>query len=129
MDTVAEFLTRIRNAALAKHEKLDVPSSNMRVGIASILQKNGYIRSFKVARDGKQGMMRVYLRYTPNGEPMIRNISRESTPGLRKYIGSKEIPNVRHGYGVAVLSTSKGIMTGDDAKEQKLGGELLFRIW
>ncbi len=129
MDTVAEFLTRIRNAALAKHEKVDVPASNMRVGIASILQKNGYIRSFKVARDGKQGMMRVYLRYTPKGEPMIRNISRESTPGLRKYIGSKEIPNVRHGYGMAVLSTSKGIMTGDDAKEKKLGGELLFKIW
>lgn len=129
MDTVAEFLTRIRNAALAKHEKVDVPASNMRVGIASILQKNGYIRSFKIARDGKQGMMRVYLRYSPKGEPVIRNISRESTPGLRKYIGSKEIPNVRHGYGMAVLSTSKGIMTGDDAKEQKLGGELLFKIW
>ncbi len=129
MDTVAEFLTRIRNAALAKHEKVDVPSSNMRVGIASLLQKNGYIRSFKIARDGKQGMMRVYLRYTPKGEPIIRNIMRESSPGLRKYIGSKDIPNVRHGYGMAVLSTSKGIMTGDEAKEQKLGGELLFRIW
>lgn len=129
MDTVAEFLTRIRNAGLAKHEKLDVPASNMRVGIASILQKNGYIRSFKVARDGKQGMMRVYLRYSPKGDPIIRNIVRESSPGLRKYVAAKAIPNVRHGFGIAVLSTSKGIMTGDEAKEQKLGGELLFRIW
>ncbi len=129
MDTVAEFLTRIRNAGLAKHEKVDVPSSNMRVGIASILQKNGYIRSFKIARDGKQGMMRVYLRYNPKGDPIIRKIVRESTPGLRKYLAAKAIPNVRDGDGVAVLSTSKGIMTGEEAKEQKLGGELLFRIW
>jgi small subunit ribosomal protein S8 len=129
MDTVSEFLTRIRNAGLAKHEKVDVPCSNIRVGIANILQKNGYIRTFKVVRDNKQGMMRVYLRYNSKGEPVIRNLERVSTPGLRRYVGSKEIPNVRNGFGMTVLSTSKGIMSGDEAREQNLGGELLFQLW
>jgi small subunit ribosomal protein S8 len=129
MDTVSEFLTRIRNAGLAKHEKVDVPCSNMRVGIANILQKNGYIRTFKVVRDNKQGMMRVYLRYNSKGEPVIRNLERVSSPGLRRYVGSKEIPNVRNGFGMTVLSTSKGIMSGDEAREQNLGGELLFQLW
>lgn len=129
MDTVSQFLTRIRNAGNAKHEKLDVPSSNLRVGIANILQKNGYIRSFKVVRDGKQGMMRVYLRYNEKGEPMIKSVKSMSTPGLRRYIGAKEIPTVRNGFGMAVVSTSKGIMNGDEAREQNLGGELLFQLW
>ncbi len=129
MDTVSEFLTRIRNAGTAKHEKLDVPSSNIRVGIANILQKNGYIRSFKVVRDGKQGMMRVYLRYSTKGESMIRTIDRVSSPGLRRYVGAKNIPQVRNGFGMSVVSTSKGIMSGDEAREQNLGGELLFQLW
>jgi len=129
MDTVADFLTRIRNGGLAKHEKVDVPSSGIRAGIATVLQKNGYIRSFKVVRDGKQGMMRVYLRYNQAGQPMIKTIRRESTPGLRKYVKATEVPKVRNGFGMAVLSTSKGIMSGDDATQNKLGGELLFQIW
>ena len=129
MDTVAEFITRIRNAGYAKHEKLDVPSSNLRVGIASALHKNGYIRSFKVARDGKQGMMRVYLRYNPSGDHIIKNIQRVSTPGIRRYVGVSDIPQVRNGFGISVLSTSKGVMSGDEAKQQNLGGELLFQVW
>lgn len=129
MDTVSEFLTRIRNAGNAKHEKVDVPSSNLRVGIANILQKNGYIRSFKVVRDGKQGMMRVYLRYSADGEPMIKALNSVSTPGLRKYVGAKSIPVVRNGFGMSVVSTSKGIMSGDEAREQNMGGELLFQLW
>jgi small subunit ribosomal protein S8 len=129
MDTVAEFLTRIRNAGTAKHEKVDVPSSNLRVGIANILQKNGYIRSFKVVRDSKQGMMRVYLRYNSSGESVIRSLNRVSSPGLRRYIGTDEIPQIRNGFGIAVLSTSKGIMSGEEAKQQNLGGELLFQVW
>lgn len=129
MDTVSQFLTRIRNAGNAKHEKLDVPSSNLRVGIANILQKNGYIRSFKVVRDGKQGMMRVYLRYNAKGEPIIKSLNSMSTPGLRRYVGAKEIPTVRNGFGMSVVSTSKGIMSGDEAREQNLGGELLFQLW
>lgn len=129
MDTVADFLTRIRNAGSAKHEKVDVPSSGIRAGIAAVLQQAGYIRSFKVVRDGKQGMMRVYLRYNEEGQPMIKVIRRESTPGLRKYVKSTQIPKVRNGYGMAVLSTSKGIMSSDEATQNKLGGELLFQIW
>jgi small subunit ribosomal protein S8 len=129
MDTVADFLTRIRNAGQAKHEKVDVPSSGVRAGIAAVLQKAGYIRSFKVARDGKQGMMRVYLRYNQKGEPLIKSIRRESSPGLRKYVKAAEIPKVRNGYGIAVVSTSKGIMSGDEAAQSNLGGELLFQVW
>ena len=129
MDTVGQFLTRIRNAGSAKHEKVDVPSSSLRVGIANILQKNGYIRSFKVVRDNKQGMMRLYLRYNTQGDSVIRNLRRVSTPGKRVYIGSKEIPVVRNGFGVAVLSTSKGVLSGDEAREQNLGGEFLFQVW
>jgi small subunit ribosomal protein S8 len=129
MDTVADFLTRIRNAGLAKHEKVDVPASGLRAGIATVLQKAGYIRSFKVVRDGKQGMMRVYLRYNQAGQPMIKVIRRESTPGLRKYVKATDVPKVRNGFGMAVLSTSKGIMSGDDATQNKLGGELLFQVW
>ncbi len=129
MDTVAEFLTRIRNAGHAKHEKVDIPSSGIRAGIAAALQKAGYIRSFKVARDGKQGMMRVYLRYNEKGEHMIRTIQRLSSPGLRRYVKATDIPKVRNGYGVAVLSTSRGIMSGDEATSQNLGGELLFQVW
>src|SRR5690606_34482934 len=118
MDTVAEFLTRVRNAGQAKHEKVDIPASSLRVGIANLLQKCGYIRSFKVVRDNKQGMMRVYLRYDEKGQPVIRHVERTSTPGLRHYIRAKEIPQVRNGFGVAVLSTSHGIMSGDEAKEK-----------
>ena len=129
MDTVADFLTRIRNAGTAKHEKVDVPSSGVRAGIASVLQQAGYIRSFKVVRDGKQGMMRVYLRYNQKGEHMIQKINRVSSPGLRTYVKAKEIPKVRNGYGVAVLSTSKGIMSGEQATEGNLGGEYLFQVW
>ena len=129
MDTVADFLTRIRNAGTAKHEKVDVPSSGVRAGIANVLQQAGYIRSFKVVRDGKQGMMRVYLRYNQKGEHMIQKINRVSSPGLRHYVKAKEIPKVRNGYGVAVLSTSKGIMSGEQAAEGNLGGEYLFQVW
>lgn len=129
MDTVAEFLTRIRNAGKAQHEKLDVPSSNMRVGIATILEKKGYIRSFKVVRDGKQGVMRIYLRYNQAGGHAIQNLERVSRPGCRVYVGANEIPRVRSGFGMAILSTSKGVMAGDEATEKKLGGELLCKIW
>ena len=129
MDTVASFLTRIRNAGHAKHEKVDVPSSNLKVGIANVLQKCGYIRSFKVARDNKQSMMRVYLRYDCKGQHVIKHLGRISSSGLRKYVASSEIPKVRNGYGMTVLSTNKGIMSGDDAVTNKMGGELLFEVW
>ncbi|MCC7404652.1 MAG: 30S ribosomal protein S8 [Bdellovibrionales bacterium] len=129
MDTIGEFLTRIRNAGLAKHDKVDVLSSNMRVGLAQVLQDSGYIRSFKVAKDGRQGVMRVYLKYMENGKHAITNVTRVSRPGKRIYVGTDEIPIVRSGYGMVVLSTNKGILSGDDATKIKVGGELLCKIW
>lgn len=129
MDTIGEFLTRIRNAGLSRHEKIDVPSSNMRVGLAEILQETGYIRSFKVARDGRQGIMRLYLKYNEKGAHAISSVQRVSRPGRRVYVASTQIPTVRSGLGVTILSTNKGVMSGDRAKAENLGGELLCQLW
>jgi small subunit ribosomal protein S8 len=129
MDTIGQFLTSIRNAGAAKLEKVDVPSSNMRVGIAKILQDEGYIRSFKVAKDSKQGVMRVYLRYDENGKHIISKIQRVSTPGRRLYSKAADIPFVRSGYGFSILSTNKGIVSSKQAKHLKLGGEILCEVW
>ncbi len=129
MDTLGDFLTRIRNAGLARHEKVDVLCSNMRVGVAKILKETGYIRDFRVAKDSKQGVMRVYLRYTGDGKHAIEKVHRVSRPGRRMYVGSKEIPSVRSGFGLAILSTNKGIVSGEQAAELKVGGELLCKVW
>ena len=129
MDTIGDFLTRVRNAGMAKHEKVDIPASNLRKGIAQVLQDYGYIRSFKVARDGKQGVMRVYLKYNSKGTPAITNIQRVSRPSRRIYTKADSIPPVRSGFGISIMSTNKGVMSGDSAKEQKLGGEILCKIW
>lgn len=129
MDTIGDFLTRIRNAGASKHEKLDIPASNVRVGIAKILLEQGYIRSFKVVRDNKQGVMRVYLKYTEKGKPIITAIDRISRPGRRVYIKSEEIPEVRNGFGIAILSTNRGVVDGETAKKDKLGGELICNVW
>ncbi len=129
MDTISEFLTRIRNAGLAKHEKVDVPSSNMRVGLANVLQTNGYINSFKVVKDGKQGIMRIYLKYNEDGRHAIEAIDRRSRPGRRYYVQCSQIPNVRSGFGISILSTSKGVLGSKEATDKKLGGELLCTVW
>lgn len=129
MDTIGEFLTRIRNAGDAKHEKLDIPSSNLRVGIAKILLDQGYIRSFKVVRDAKQGVMRVYLKYNEKGQPVITAINRVSRPGRRVYVGAEDIPQIRDGFGISILSTNRGVVDGDTAKKEKLGGEHLCNVW
>ena len=129
MDTIGEFLTRIRNAGTARHEKLDIPASNMRVGIAKILLDHGYIRSFKVVKDGKQGVMRLYLRYNEKGKPIITTVERVSRPGRRVYVGSDDIPEIRNGFGISILSTNKGVVDGDSARKSKLGGELLCHLW
>ena len=129
MDTISQFLTVIRNAGAAKHEKVDLPASKVRAGIAQILANEGYIRSFKVAKDSKQGIMRVYLKYDENGDHAIQAIDKVSTPGRRVYVKSDSIPTVRSGYGMTILSTSKGIMSGKQATDQKVGGELLCAIW
>lgn len=129
MDTVAQFLTRIRNAGSAKHEKVDVPASNVRVGLAEILLQEGLIRSFKVAKDSRQGVMRVYLKYSEDGNHAINKVHQVSRPGRRVYVKSTEIPVVRSGAGMAILSTSRGLMSGSHAKKENLGGELICKIW
>jgi len=129
MDTIGDFLTRIRNAGASKHEKLDIPASNVRVGIAKILLDQGYIRSFKVVRDDKQGVMRVYLKYNEKGKPVITAIDRVSRPGRRVYVKSDDIPKVRDGFGISILSTNRGVVDGDTAKKDNLGGELLCNVW
>ena len=129
MDTIAQFLTRIRNAGTARHEKVDVPASKVRAGIAEILVNSGLIRSYKVAKDSKQGVMRVYLKYNENGEHAITNIDRVSRPGRRVYVKSTEIPVVRSGLGMTILSTSQGLMSDKDAQKKNLGGELVCKIW
>lgn len=129
MDKIAEFATRLRNASSAKHDKVDIPASKMRQGIAEVLKNEGYIRNFKVVRDGRQGVMRVYLKYTEQGEPLISNLQRVSRSGRRVYVRCDEIPKVRSGYGIAVLSTNQGVVSGKVAQEKKLGGELLLKVW
>ena len=129
MDTIGDFITRIRNAGMAKHEKVDVPSSNIRVGIAKALQKAGYIRDYKVARDGKQGLMRVYLKYDETGGHIINHLSRVSKPSRRRYVKATDVPKYRSGFGLAILSTNKGILSGEDALQQKVGGEVLCKVW
>ena len=129
MDTVADFLTRIRNAGNAGHEKVDIPSSKLRKGIAEVLKGEGYIRNFKVVEDGRQGMMRVYLKTTKTGEPVIQKLMRVSRPGRRVYVKAKAVPKVRSGYGLAILSTSQGVMSGSAATEKSLGGEYLAKVW
>lgn len=129
MDTIAQFLTSIRNAGSARLEKLDTPASNMRIGIAKILQDEGYIKTFKVARDSKQGIMRIYLKYDESGAHIIKNIQRVSTPGRRFYSAHLDIPSVRSGYGFSVLSTNKGIVSSKQAKALKIGGEILCQVW
>ena len=125
MDTIGDFLTVIRNGVKAGHEKVDVPSSKMKEAIAEVLKKTG----FKVVKDGKQGVMRVYLNYNDNGQPKIIGIRRMSRPGRRYYVNSEKIPNVRSGYGLSVLSTSRGVMSGGEAKQLNVGGELLCLVW
>ena len=129
MDKVSEFLTRVRNAGAAKHEKVDVPNSKMRVGLATVLRDTGYIKNFKVVKDGKQGMMRIYLAYAEDGSHAITNVRRASRPGRRYYVTCDKIPNVRSGFGMSILSTSKGIMGSKEATEKGLGGELLCTLY
>ena len=129
MDTVSEFLTRVRNAGTAKHEKVDLPASKLRAGLSEILAQNGFIRSFKVAKDSKQGVMRVYLKYSEDGGHAITAIQRVSRPGRRVYVKSNEIPPVRSGLGLTILSTSQGMMSGNDAQKKNLGGELICKVW
>lgn len=129
MDTIAQMLTVIRNASAAKLEKVDMPASKLRESVAKLLVTEGFARSYKVARDSKQGIMRVYLKYDEAGNPGFTNLEKVSTPGRRVYIKADKIPVVRSGTGQAIISTSKGLLTGKEAKAKQLGGELLCMVW
>jgi small subunit ribosomal protein S8 len=128
-DPIADMLTRIRNAVAARHPKVDVPSSKLKQEIARILKDEGYIANFKLAEDGIQRSIRIYLKYTPGNVPVISNIERVSRPGCRVYVGSKEVPRVLGGLGINILTTPKGVMTGGSAKKENIGGEVLCRVW
>ena len=128
-DTIADMLTRIRNANSAKHPTVDVPASNMKKQIAQILVDEGYIKNFKVIDDDKQGVIRITLKYTENKSQVITGLRRVSKPGLRIYSNSKDMPKVMKGLGIAIVSTSKGIMTNKEALVQKIGGEVLCYIY
>jgi len=128
-DTIADMLTRIRNANSAKHDTVDVPASNMKKAIAQILLEEGYIKSFQVIEDGKQGVIRIALKYGPNKSQVITGLRRVSKPGLRIYTNCEEMPKVMKGLGIAVLSTSKGVMTDKQARKENVGGEVLAFIW
>ena len=128
-DSIADLLTRIRNASSAKHETVDIPASNMKKAIMQILVDEGYVKSFTVIEDGKQGMIRATLKYGEGKTPVITGLRRVSKPGLRIYVGCDEIPQVLGGLGIAILSTSKGVMTGKQAKAAHQGGEVLAYVW
>jgi len=128
-DTIADLLTRIRNASTAKHDTVDVPASNMKKAIVQILLDEGYIKSFTVIEDGKQGVIRIVLKYTAAKTPVITGLRRVSKPGLRIYTSCEEMPKVMKGLGIAILSTPKGVMTDKEARKQNVGGEVLAFIW
>jgi small subunit ribosomal protein S8 len=128
-DPIADMLTRIRNGSKAKLEKVDIPSSKLKLEIAKILKDEGYIKNLKMVKDRRQGVIRVYLKYTDDEAPVIQGIKRVSKPGCRVYAGNDAIPKVLAGLGVAILSTPKGIQTGKQATKDNVGGEVLCHVW
>ncbi|HEX7063614.1 MAG TPA: 30S ribosomal protein S8 [Bacillales bacterium] len=128
-DPIADMLTRIRNANMVRHESLEVPASNIKREIAEILKQEGFIRGVEYIDDNKQGVIRVFLKYGPKEERVITGLKRISKPGLRVYAKSQEIPKVLGGLGIAIVSTSKGLLTDRDARKQQIGGEVLAYVW
>lgn len=128
-DPVADMLTRIRNACAARHRRVDMPVSKLKLEIARLLKDNHYIQEFQVLDDGRHGLLRLYLRYHNGDQPVIRELQRVSTPGLRRYVGAREIPRVKNGLGMAIVSTPKGLMTDRDARSAHMGGELVALVW
>lgn len=128
-DVVADLLTRIRNANDAKHDTVDIPASNMKKAIAQILLDEGYIKGYQVTDDGKQGILTITLKYGEGKQKIIQGLKRVSKPGLRIYAASQDIPKVRNGLGIAIVSTSRGIMTDKAARKENVGGEVLAFVW
>ena len=128
-DPIADLLTRIRNGSRAEHEKVDIPSSKLKLRMAEILKDEGFVKNFRVIEDNKQGMLRVYLKYGPGSEKIISGIVRVSRPGRRIYVTKDKIPSILGGMGLAILSTSHGVMTDRQVRKQHLGGEVLAYVW
>lgn len=128
-DPIADMLTRIRNANMNKQDKVDIPSSNLKMELARVLKEEGYIKNFKLLKDRKQGLVRVYLKYSPEEFRAITGLKRVSKPGTRIYVSANEIPRVMGGLGVAILSTSKGVMADKESRTKNIGGEVLCYIW
>lgn len=128
-DPIADMLTRVRNAIVARHPKVDVPASKLKTEIARILKEEGYIANYKVAEEGAKKVIKIYLKYGPNNSPVITTIERISRPGCRVYVGQSDIPRVQGGLGINILTTPRGVMTGRVAHKEGVGGEILCQIW
>ncbi len=128
-DPIADFLTRIRNALMARHRMVDIPASNMKKTLAQILYEQGFIRNYIIIDDGKQGIIRLFLKYDRNGRPVIHELKRISKPGRRVYVPLERLPRVKNNMGIAIISTSKGVMTERQAQKERVGGEVLCYIW
>ncbi|GGA88189.1 30S ribosomal protein S8 [Ornithinibacillus halotolerans] len=128
-DPIADMLTRIRNANMVKHEKLELPASKIKTEIADILKREGFVRDYEVVEDNKQGVLRIFLKYGANEERVITGIKRISKPGLRVYAKADEVPRVLNGLGIAIVSTSKGVLSDKEARSQAVGGEVLAYVW
>jgi small subunit ribosomal protein S8 len=128
-DPIADMLTRIRNAGNARFDKVDIPASRMKISLAKIFKEEGFIKNYKVIKDNRQGILRVYLKYSEQQEPLIQGLRRVSRPGRRVYTGHEELPRVQGGLGVAVISTSQGVVTDRQARKLQVGGEVLCEIW
>ena len=128
-DPIADLLTRIRNGSRAEHEKVDIPSSKLKVRVAEILKDEGFIKNFRVLEDTKQNTLRVYLKYGPGNEKVISGLVRVSTPGRRVYVTHDKIPTILGGMGVTLVSTSRGVLTDRDARKERVGGEVLAYVW
>ena len=128
-DPIADYLTRIRNANMAKHDSVEIPASNIKKSISEILKREGFIRDYEVADDNKQGVIKVFLKYGPNGERVISGLKRISKPGLRNYVSAEDLPKVLYGLGIAIVSTSAGDITDKEARQKNVGGEVIAYIW
>jgi small subunit ribosomal protein S8 len=128
-DPIADLLTQIRNALLAKHDRLDVPASKLKMEVCSVLKQEGFIENFRLVEAKPQSAIRIYLRYSSEGVPAIQHVRRISKPGRRVYRGVDDLPQVRNGLGVGILSTSQGLLTDTEARERRVGGELLCELW
>ncbi|AWM75739.1 MULTISPECIES: 30S ribosomal protein S8 [Lactobacillus] len=128
-DPIADYLTRIRNANMAKHNSVEVPASNIKKSISEILKREGFIRDYEVTDDNKQGMIKIFLKYGPDGERVISGLKRISKPGLRNYVSAENLPKVLNGLGIAIVSTSAGVITDKEARQKDVGGEVIAYVW